>query len=98
VLGQDAISPPGPFAQAGRGFARLAAGSVLRLQVPATPDPLDEAAGEAERQAVLGLLPQPASAQAIGLAPRQSAPGEAPLRRRAGAVAASGRDAGSQAT
>ena len=98
VLGQDAISPPGLFAQAGRGFARLAAGSVLRLQVPATPDPLDEAAGEAERQAVLGLLPQPASAQAIGLAPRQSAPGEAPLRHRAGAVAASGRDAGSQAT
>jgi hypothetical protein len=30
---------------------------VLRLQVPATPDPYDEATSEAQRQAVLGLLP-----------------------------------------
>jgi hypothetical protein len=30
---------------------------VLRLQVPATPDPYDEETPEAERRAVLSLLP-----------------------------------------
>ncbi|MFH8588996.1 ABC transporter ATP-binding protein [Streptomyces celluloflavus] len=43
---------------AGRGYARLGTGEVLRLQVPATPDPFDEATGEAHRQAVLALLPE----------------------------------------
>lgn len=57
VLGAAPASPPaGPVAP-GRGFVRLGTGPVLRLQVPAAPDPLDDAAGEAERQAVLGLLP-----------------------------------------
>ncbi|MFY1676020.1 ABC transporter ATP-binding protein [Streptomyces sp. WMMC905] len=41
----------------GRGYARLGTQAVLRLQVPATPDPYDEATGDAERQAVLALLP-----------------------------------------
>ncbi|MEU3459009.1 hypothetical protein ABZ721_03510 [Streptomyces sp. NPDC006733] len=41
----------------GRGYARLGTGPVLRLQVPATPDPYDEETGAAEREAVLGLLP-----------------------------------------
>ncbi|WP_326594685.1 hypothetical protein [Streptomyces sp. NBC_01803] len=41
----------------GRGFARLGAGPVYRLQVPATPDPGDEATDETLRRAVLALLP-----------------------------------------
>ncbi|MEU8957130.1 hypothetical protein AB0C93_22835 [Streptomyces sp. NPDC048518] len=41
----------------GRGYARLGTGPVHRLQVPATPDPYDEATSEAHRRAVLDLLP-----------------------------------------
>jgi hypothetical protein len=41
----------------GRGYARLGAGPVHRIQVPATPDPYDEATSDADRQAVLALLP-----------------------------------------
>ncbi|OEU92307.1 hypothetical protein DB35_05640 [Streptomyces abyssalis] len=67
VLGEATVSRPGPDAPPGRGFARLGAGAVLRLQVPAAPDPLDDAAGEAERQAVLALLPPFAAAHARAL-------------------------------
>lgn len=42
----------------GRGYARLGAGPVHRLQVPVTPDPYDQDASEAQRQAVLDLLPE----------------------------------------
>ncbi len=66
VLGVDAVSPPGPLTPPGRGFARLGAGPVLRLQVPATPDPLDDAANEGERRAVLRLLPPLASGRTTG--------------------------------
>ncbi|MCZ7413221.1 MULTISPECIES: hypothetical protein [unclassified Streptomyces] len=58
----------------GRGYARLGTGPVLRLQVPAAPDPYDELAAEAHRQAVLALLPE----TVVGVeecAPRSSAPG-----------------------
>ncbi|MFF4754237.1 hypothetical protein ACWD5R_18790 [Streptomyces sp. NPDC002514] len=41
----------------GRGYARLGDGPVHRLQVPATPDPYDDATSDADRQAVLALLP-----------------------------------------
>ena len=58
VLGEATLAPAGPGSPPGRGCARLGAGPVLRLQVPATPDPFDEAAGETERRAVLGLLPE----------------------------------------
>lgn len=58
VLGEAPQTGPAPDAPPGRGFARLGAGPVLRLQVPATPDPYDEAAGEAEREAVHALLPE----------------------------------------
>lgn len=50
----------------GRGYARLGTGPVLRLQVPATPNPYDDTIGETHRQAVLDLLPprsEPAGAQ-----------------------------------
>ncbi|WP_308114590.1 hypothetical protein [Streptomyces sp. ISL-12] len=54
-------APPGttPVDQVppGRGYARLGTGPVLRLQVPATPDPYDDATSDSHRQAVLDLLP-----------------------------------------
>jgi hypothetical protein len=54
-------APPGttPVDQVppGRGYARLGTGPVLRLQVPATPDPYDDDADDTHRQAVLDLLP-----------------------------------------
>ncbi|WP_103546871.1 hypothetical protein [Streptomyces sp. B226SN101] len=57
VLGVEPHTTPPSEVPAGRGYVRLGAGPVLRLQVPATPDPYDDATSEAHRQAVLGLLP-----------------------------------------
>ncbi|MEU5289433.1 hypothetical protein AB0G97_36365 [Streptomyces sp. NPDC020755] len=57
VLGTQPHTTPPPEVPAGRGYVRLGAGPVLRLQVPATPDPYDDATSEAHRQAVLDLLP-----------------------------------------
>lgn len=59
VLGAPPHTTPTPEVPPGRGYVRLGAGPVHRLQVPATPDPYDEATSEAQRQAVLGLLPEP---------------------------------------
>ncbi|WP_405890974.1 hypothetical protein [Streptomyces sp. NBC_00133] len=58
VLGREPHTTPTPDVPPGRGYARLGTGPVLRLQVPATPDPYDEATSEAHRQAVLELLPE----------------------------------------
>ncbi|PNE37646.1 hypothetical protein [Streptomyces noursei] len=58
VLGTQPHTTPLPQVPPGRGYARLGSGPVLRLQVPATPDPYDESTGEAHRQAVLALLPE----------------------------------------
>ncbi|RII19382.1 FtsK/SpoIIIE family protein [Streptomyces sp. YIM 130001] len=58
VLGTRPNSTPIPDAPAGRGYARLGLGPVHRLQVPATPDPYDDATSDAHRQAVLDLLPE----------------------------------------
>jgi hypothetical protein len=58
VLGAPPPTTPLPDVPPGRGYARLGAGPVLRLQVPATPDPYDEAASEAHRKAVRALLPE----------------------------------------
>ncbi|WP_405747355.1 FtsK/SpoIIIE domain-containing protein [Streptomyces sp. NBC_01525] len=69
VLGAAPHTTPTPVVPPGRGYARLGAGPVLRLQVPATPDPYDEATGEAHRRAVLALLPErtvPAGEQPAG--------------------------------
>ncbi len=54
-----AAPPTSPVDQVppGRGYARLGTGPVLRVQVPATPDPYEEGIGETLRQAVLALLP-----------------------------------------
>ncbi|MET9438301.1 hypothetical protein [Streptomyces sp. NPDC006551] len=58
VLGVEPHTTPIPVVPPGRGYARLGTGPVLRLQVPATPDPYDDATSEAHRQAVLELLPE----------------------------------------
>ncbi|MEU8710239.1 hypothetical protein [Streptomyces sp. NPDC048565] len=57
VLGTQPHTTPTSDVPPGRGYTRLGSGPVLRLQVPATPDPYDEATSEAHRQAVLDLLP-----------------------------------------
>nr|WP_206439372.1 hypothetical protein [Streptomyces scabichelini] len=70
VLGTRPHTTPTAGVPAGRGYARLGAGPVLRLQVPATPDPYDEATSETHRQAVLSLLPEraaPADEKTLGI-------------------------------
>ncbi|MFF1422446.1 hypothetical protein [Streptomyces sp. NPDC058280] len=57
VLGAPPRTTPARDVPPGRGYARLGTGPVLRLQVPATPDPYDDMANEAHRRAVLELLP-----------------------------------------
>lgn len=57
VLGAPPHTTPTPETPTGRGYARLGGGPVLRLQVPATPDPYDDATSDAHRRAVLDLLP-----------------------------------------
>ncbi|MFF8450443.1 hypothetical protein ACF06Q_22535 [Streptomyces leeuwenhoekii] len=57
VLGAPPRTTPVEQVPAGRGYARLGTGPVHRLQVPATPDPHDDATSDAHRQAVLALLP-----------------------------------------
>ncbi|MGW2229007.1 hypothetical protein [Streptomyces formicae] len=58
VLGTPPHTTPTADVPAGRGYARLGTGPVHRLQVPATPDPYDDATSEAHRQAVMDLLPE----------------------------------------
>ncbi|GEC08908.1 membrane protein [Streptomyces spinoverrucosus] len=57
ILGAPPHTTPVAQVPPGRGYARLGTGPVLRLQVPATPDPYDDATSETHRQAVLDLLP-----------------------------------------
>uniref|UniRef100_UPI0033B34EF7 ATP-binding cassette domain-containing protein n=1 Tax=Streptomyces sp. NPDC006385 TaxID=3156761 RepID=UPI0033B34EF7 len=57
VLGAPPHTTPVTDVPPGRGYARLGTGPVHRLQVPATPDPYDDATSDAHRQAVLDLLP-----------------------------------------
>ncbi|WP_030548175.1 ATP-binding protein, partial [Streptomyces albus] len=61
ALGAPPETTPPPDVPPGRGYARLGHGPVHRLQVPATPDPYDEDCAEADRLAVLALLPEPSS-------------------------------------
>ncbi|MFI1016961.1 hypothetical protein [Streptomyces sp. NPDC020965] len=91
VLGTAPHTTPTPDVPPGRGYARLGAGPVLRLQVPATPDPYDEATSEAQRRAVLELLPEPQGAggpDAAGAAGGQ--PGDGTPERRPAPVPAEG--------
>lgn len=57
VLGARPRTTPTRDIPPGRGYARLGAGPVHRLQVPVTPDPYDDATTGSHRQAVLDLLP-----------------------------------------
>ncbi|WP_231155895.1 type IV secretory system conjugative DNA transfer family protein [Streptomyces sp. CNZ748] len=57
VLGAPPHTTPVDQMPPGRGYARLGIGPVHRLQVPAAPDPYDDATSDAHRQAVLELLP-----------------------------------------
>ncbi|MFK0254884.1 hypothetical protein [Streptomyces sp. NPDC090445] len=68
VLGLPPHTTPVPRVPPGRGYVRLGAGPVHRLQVPAAPDPYDEDADPAHREAVLELLPARAQAAAGGRA------------------------------
>lgn len=68
VLGAPPRTTPAADVPPGRGYARLGSGPVHRLQVPATPDPHDEATSDTVREAVLALLPPrttPADAVAV---------------------------------
>ncbi|MCS0639551.1 hypothetical protein NX801_28740 [Streptomyces sp. LP05-1] len=88
VLGAGPHTTPTPEVPPGRGYVRLGAGPVLRLQVPATPDPYDETTPVPHRQAVAELLPErqgaapasaPAAAPAVPPMPETPpAPGQAP--------------------
>ncbi|MEW2418351.1 hypothetical protein AB0953_32330 [Streptomyces sp. NPDC046866] len=66
VLGLPPHTTPTAHVPPGRGYVRLGAGPVHRLQVPAAPDPYDEAARPEDRQAVLELLPGRAAGIAGG--------------------------------
>ncbi|MGV9884721.1 hypothetical protein [Streptomyces sp. NPDC003006] len=57
VLGRPPHTTPTSDVPPGRGYARLGTGPVHRLQVPATPDPYDDATSESHRRAVMELLP-----------------------------------------
>lgn len=69
VLGAPPHTTPLGHVPPGRGYARLGVGPVHRLQVPRTPDPYDDATSDADRQAVLELLPPRATA--VGAEPAQ---------------------------
>ncbi|MGW0206619.1 hypothetical protein ACWDZ8_12630 [Streptomyces sp. NPDC003233] len=71
VLGARPHTTPLGHVPPGRGYARLGSGPVHRLQVPRTPDPYDDETSDADRQAVLELLP--ARATAVGAQPTRSA-------------------------
>ncbi|MGH4030461.1 hypothetical protein ACQB60_16135 [Actinomycetota bacterium Odt1-20B] len=58
VLGVPPHTTPTRDVPPGRGYARLGTGPVHRLQVPATPDPYDDATSESHRRAVMELLPE----------------------------------------
>ncbi|MFE3740980.1 hypothetical protein [Streptomyces sp. NPDC059134] len=75
VLGVEPHTTPTPDVPPGRGYVRLGTAPVLRLQVPATPDPYDDATGEAHRRAVLDLLPPRQQTQRQAY---EQVPGQAP--------------------
>lgn len=75
VLGLPPHTTPAPQLPPGRGYARLGTGPVHRLQVPATPDPYDDATHPAHRHAVLELLPERQAAGPGGGEGPQAAPG-----------------------
>jgi len=96
VLGAPPHTTPVDHTPPGRGYARLGSGPVHRLQVPATPDPYDDATSDAHRQAVLDLLPPrstPADTEALPPVPAEVAlaePVDKPVDTDAAATKATG--------
>ncbi|MGW6985547.1 hypothetical protein ACWGE1_39830 [Streptomyces sp. NPDC054932] len=80
VLGLPPHTTPTDRVPPGRGYARLGTGPVHRLQVPATPDPYDEAAHPAYRQAVLELLPERQQGPGGGITPAKRLQGQPPAQ------------------
>ncbi|UYB38469.1 hypothetical protein SLV14_000831 [Streptomyces sp. Je 1-4] len=78
VLGAPPHTTPPAMVPPGRGYARLGNAPVLRLQVPATPDPLDDATGQAHRETVTALLPE-RTVPADGAEPTEPVTGREPL-------------------
>ncbi|MGI5442063.1 hypothetical protein ACQEV4_33320 [Streptomyces shenzhenensis] len=79
VMGVPPRTTPPAQVPPGRGYARLGDGPVHRLQVPATPDPYDDATSDTDRQAVLALLPPrttPADAEPAQAEPAEPEPAE----------------------
>lgn len=73
LLGAPPHTTPVPDTPPGRGYARLGSGPVLRLQVPATPDPYDDTTSEAHRRAVLDLLPASPTPEGAATGPLEKA-------------------------
>ncbi|MBC9718516.1 ATP-binding protein [Streptomyces sp. TRM66268-LWL] len=69
VLGASPHTTPTPDVPPGRGYARMGTGPVHRLQVPATPDPYDDATSDTHRRAVLDLLPERVATEDDTLSP-----------------------------
>jgi hypothetical protein len=86
VLGALPATTPATDVPPGRGYARLGAGPVHRLQVPSTPDPYDEETSDTDREAVLSLLPPrttPVEAESLDAEPVGNEPVEAePIEKR----------------
>lgn len=57
VLGASPEASCGDAMPPGRGYVRVGGGPIVRLQVPHTPDPLDDDTSEPDRERVLALLP-----------------------------------------
>lgn len=75
ALGALPATTPAADVPPGRGYARLGAGPVHRLQVPSTPDPYDDATSDTDRKAVLALLPPrttPADAEPVEATPAET--------------------------
>ncbi|WAX81113.1 hypothetical protein [Streptomyces sp. KMM 9044] len=79
VLGTPPRTTPLDHVPAGRGYARLGTGPVHRLQVPATPNPYDDATGDDHRQAVLELLPARSVQDHARAEPERTAPEPDPV-------------------
>ncbi|MER5941526.1 ATP-binding protein [Streptomyces sp. NPDC001928] len=78
ALGAPPHTTPVADVPPGRGYARLGTGAVHRLQVPATPDPYDDATSDAHRQAVLELLPERTTPVEVEALPKMAKPEPVP--------------------
>ncbi|MFE4970887.1 hypothetical protein ACFRAR_02070 [Kitasatospora sp. NPDC056651] len=79
VLGVPLDIAPAGHAPVGRGYARIGNGAPVRLQVPATVDPLDDEAPAPLRDAVIALLPHRDSrTEAAAVPPRPERPPAVP--------------------